>query len=291
MATVEKATLGMFDEIHTLLKGFNNPRLGANEWRGLFTYPWFDDAEAPGVVLLDGGKVVGFLGTIYSRRCIDGKMEKFCNATSWIVEPGFRGESVKMLLPLMRMLDCTVTNFSPSATVTKIFEQLGFRYLDTHARIFFPLPQVWRLFKRSAYTLVTDSAQIPALVGEQDRKLFQDHSGFKCGHIALSSGRADERYCYCIYTNIIRNKLHFNHIQYVSDPALFREHAQRIGFELFKRTGTPFMKVDCRLLGPQEENIPGSFRFRVTSPRMYKSEGLKAAQVDNLYSELVILNL
>jgi hypothetical protein len=288
MATVQKADIGMFDEIHALLKDFNNPRLGREEWRELFTYPWHDEADAPGYVLMDGASVVGFLGTIFSQRPINGRIEKFCNVSSWIVKPEWRGESIKMVLPLVRMPDCTVTNFSPSTTVSKIFEQLGFRYLDTHAFIFYPTARLYRLLKKSAYTLITDEARILEKLSESDRVIFRHHSGFKCGHILLYR-ESDREYCYCIYTNIVRRKLHFNHMQHIGNPAVFIDHAEAIGARLFLRTGTPFMKVDCRLLGAS--TLPGTIRFKVTSPRMFKSERVESAQVDNLYSELVILNL
>ncbi|HLP16754.1 MAG TPA: hypothetical protein VK470_10880 [Bacteroidota bacterium] len=290
MATVEKADIGMFDDIHTLLKEFNNPRLGANEWRGLFTYPWIDPCEPPGYVLTDKGVIVGYLGTIYSRRMIAGATQRFCNVSSWIVQPEFRGESIKMVLPLVRMGDCTVTNFSPSPTVERIFQQLGFEYLDTHALIFYPGVSAVRLLTPTAFRFITDRSEIRQRLSASDRILFDHHSAFQCGHL-LFARESDGMYCYCIYTDIIRNRLHFNHLHYISCPEVFREHAQRFGLHLCVKTHSMFMKVDCRLLGASTHALPGSIRFRVTSPRMFKSHTLSPAQVDALYSELLILNI
>ncbi|MGE5313291.1 MAG: hypothetical protein ACM3Q4_01195 [Acidobacteriota bacterium] len=289
MATVQPADLGMFDDIHALLRQFNNPRLGAAEWRGLFTYPWRNPCDPPGYVLLDGARVVGFLGTVFSERRIGERTERFCNVTSWIVLPGYRGESIRMVLPLLRLPECTITNFSPSATVTRIFEQLGFAYLDTHAFIFYPGLRSFRLLRERPYELITDRARIETLVSEADRTLFRHHRDFRCGHLLLYS-RKTQSYCYLIYTTIIRNRLRFNHVQHVGDPELFLAHRENIGARLFFETGTPFLKVDCRLLG-SPRSIAGSIRFRVTCPRMYKSTRLAPSEIDNLYSELLILNL
>lgn len=288
MATVEKADVGMFDDIYAILKKFNNPRLGPEEWRRLFTYAWRDPASAPGFVLMDGPRVVGFIGTIYSQRCINNRMENFCNVTSWIVEPEYRGESIRMVLPLVRMPETTITNFSPSTTVTKIFEQLGFQYLDTHAFIFYPSHRVYRILRRTGVRFITDEAEVREHLTAQQRVLFDHHSAYACTHLLLLDETTGAT-CYCISTKILRNHLHFNHVQHVSNPGMFIDHAEAIGLRLCMHTGTPLMKVDCRLLGVPR--IPGAIRFRVTSPRMFKSERVAAHEVDNLYSELVILNL
>jgi hypothetical protein len=286
MTSVQKADIGMFDEIHGLLEGFKNPRLGAEDWRRLFTHLWNKEDGAPGYVLVQDSRIVGFLGTIFSERSIGGQHEQFCNVTSWIVLPEYRREGVKLILPLLRLRGCTITNLSPSHSARQIFERLGFHYLDTEARIFYP--HLFPSTRKNGSAVITDPDAIAQIVGSDDLKILEDHRPYQCGHVLLCDN-ANGKYCYCIYTTIIRKSLRFSHLQYISDPCVFLAMADAVGSRLFALRQSLFMKVDCRLLGNRA--VPHSVRFKVTSPRMYRSETLKAGQIDNLYSELIILNI
>jgi hypothetical protein len=288
MATVQKADIGMFDDIHALLEDFHHLHLGRDDWRRLFFHPWNTNADLPGFVLVQHSRIVGFLGTIFSTRCINGKAEQFCNVSSWIVKPEFRREGISLLLPLLRLRSCTLTNFSPSRTACQIFERLGFRYLDFEARVFYPPPHMFRMKPVSAYSALTDLEAIARVIGDGDRKIMEDHKQFRCGHVLIRD-HDGEKSCYCIYTSIIRNSLRFSHIQYLSNAPVFLEAVDVIGAGIFSLKKTLFMKVDCRLL--PRKNVPRSLRYRVTSPRMYRSETVRPEQIDNLYSELIILNL
>lgn len=66
----------MFEEIHQLLLDFNNSDITKDDWRNLFSHSWKGDDDQYGYVLVDGGKIVGFLGTIFSEREVDGTDRK-----------------------------------------------------------------------------------------------------------------------------------------------------------------------------------------------------------------------
>ena len=103
MLEIKLADICMFEEIYEVLKGFKNPRINMDDWKNLLTYHWRTPDENPGFVLLDDGRVVGYIGTIFSKRHVNGKIEKNCNLTSWIVKDKYRKESLKLLLHILKL--------------------------------------------------------------------------------------------------------------------------------------------------------------------------------------------
>ena len=90
MATVRKAVPGDFNKTYPLLEKFNNASLKREDWEQLFVNPWKSLEEYCGYILVEAGRVVGYLGALFSVRRIQGQEYKFCNVTSWIVEREYR---------------------------------------------------------------------------------------------------------------------------------------------------------------------------------------------------------
>src|SRR5262245_64825043 len=85
MMVVEKGTPAMFDDVYPLLSELDGS-YSREKWREIFDYQWESDEGYVGYALVDGRKVVGFNGAIFSRRIIDGREARVCNLTSWIVD-------------------------------------------------------------------------------------------------------------------------------------------------------------------------------------------------------------
>ncbi len=284
MTTVEKADSGMLDDIHALLTTCRTHHTGSESRHRHAEDTVLSGGDASGFVLVDHAAIVGFLGTIFSERSIDGRTEPFCNVCRWIVTPDHRSDAARLLEPLYGLRDHTLTYFSPSPAARHLFERLGFQYLDFAARIFSPHPMLFRVKPESEYSVLTDPDAIASLLDDAERKLLEDHRPYACGHVLVRHER-DERSCYCIYTTITRNSLRFSHLHHLSDAAVFLDAVDAIGNSLFDAHKTLFLKVDTRLLGGH--HATHSIPFTVNPPRMYRSEHLRPDQIDNLYSELV----
>lgn len=90
---------------------------------------------------MEGGKLVGHIGTICSRRDIGGRQKRICNITSWMVLPAYRRSSMRLLRAIRAIRaipDCTITDFTSSKTVCVILESLGFNLLETATARFCP---------------------------------------------------------------------------------------------------------------------------------------------------------
>jgi hypothetical protein len=287
MATVEKATPAMFDDIYPLLLELDSSPSMREKWRLIFDYHWGSDEGHVGYALIDSGKVVGFNGTLFSRRIVDGKEVRFCNLTSWVVKDQYRGESLRLVFPLLKLKGYTLTNLTMNERASAIVQRLGFKSLDTKVRLLFPVPQLSRAVRKDPPVIVSDQTSIGEILDPANLRIFKDHLKYKCGHLVIQDGDSQ---CYLLFTGKrYNNKVPYGQIQYISNRGVFLDRLNDIKLHLLKTRKYLFLAVDERLIG--NNAIPYSRAHPLRIPKMYKSDVLTGEQVDNLYSELVVLGL
>jgi RimJ/RimL family protein N-acetyltransferase len=290
MAKVEKVTPAMFDDIYPLLLELDDSQLTGEKWRLIFDYRWEFDEGHVGYALIDDRQVVGFNGTLFSRRIIDGMEARFCNLTSWIVKEKYRTESLRLLFPLLNLKGYTLTNLTMNERAWAIAKRLGFMNLDTHVRLLFPIPQLSGRAGETPPAIVSDQARIAEILNPAHLRIFSDHSQYDCGHLVIQE---NDSYCYLLYTSKSYKKYNckipYGHIQYISDRDIFLKYLNRIRLHFLTSNRYLFLAVDERLIG--NAHLPYSKIYQLKIPKMYKSEVLTGEQVDNLYSEIVVLGL
>ncbi|TMA38660.1 MAG: hypothetical protein E6J82_17505, partial [Deltaproteobacteria bacterium] len=71
-----------FEEIYPLLRLFPTTQMSKDDWhRMLFSTSWSDNPQR-GYALYSGGKPVGFIATIFSKRELAGRLEPICSLSS-----------------------------------------------------------------------------------------------------------------------------------------------------------------------------------------------------------------
>ncbi len=285
MIHVEPATASMFEEVAPLFEGFNNPKITRGQWRTLFDYPWPCAEPARGFILRDDARCVGFFGTIWSERDIAGRRERLCNLTSWITLPEYRNHSLLLLKAVLALGDCTITCHSPAANLYPIYKKFGFSDLETHLRIVLPWPSLPPRLGLGA-RVFTDPARIAPRLCESERRILEAHRLPGCGHL-LIEGRHGS--CYLVFTRTRGRRRHFSHLHYIGAPSVFVRSLNRIQLHLLAVNHTPLIMIDARLAA--ELDLPHSRLAPLAVPHVFRSGSLAPAQIDNLYSELILLGL
>lgn len=287
MVELRKIDRSMISDLHRLLRELN-PRLTEDDWERAFNYTWGTEEDYCGYGLFAGSEPVGFLGLIFSRRLIDNKIEAFCNITCWIVKKEYRGYGLRLIQPVLKLKDYTITDLTPSSAVFQILERLGFRELDTGFRIL--LPSTHRGARRAAEdsdNVVQDEALIERELNDSDRKLFKDHKSYKCGHLLARDGQS---YCYLVYTRVEWRRFPYGYIHYISNLDVFAKYSRVIRAAIAGSCKSWLVVVDSRLT--QSVKLPLSFDLPFRYPKLYRSGStLRPAQIDNLYTELVVLHM
>lgn len=288
MVSLRKIDCSRFNEIYPLLDSFDS-KLDKESWKTLFNYQWNQPSPYCGYGLFeDDDTPVGYLGMLFSQREIDCKKHDFCNLTSWVVRPDYRSHSLSMMMPVMRLKDHTITDLSATETVIKLSERLGFKRLDTTVCVLLPSPLSIKKDSAKEYSLYKDAEIATLDLSSTDRAILEDHYPYKNCH-QLVVQVSNYEYCHVLYTLNRDPILSYCHIQAISNRSLFEQLQAVIRNCIRRDTGISLIIVDSRLV--QSIKLPFSFEAPLGAPRIYRSPELAAAQVDNLYSEYILLGL
>lgn len=275
----------MFEEIHEHLLVLLDRERPKEEWRRIFEYSWDRTEDHVGLALYEADEPVAYMGLLFHEREIDGARRRFCNVSSWIAKERYRQEATLLVLALRRLRDHTITNLSPNDEVLEIFERLGFEVLDDHWTIFSPTRILRAAAFGSGVRVREDPRRLEAILDGTDARVFEDHRGV-AQHVLAE---LPDGYCYVVYTIGRRWHVRIARVHYLSDADGFAKSLPRLQRHWLLRHGAVLAECDCRLVEGLE--FPATFRRPRVWPRLYRSPDLDRPQVDNLYSEVVLLNL
>lgn len=285
MVSIERIYSEDLPKVLPLLAEFN-PHSAKIDWAKLFNYNWEKDEDYCGLGLLHNGNIVGFLGTIFSRRRINNKEIKFCNLTAWYVKEEFRNRALSLMWPIQTLKNYTVTDLTPTRDVSLILEKLGFDELDSRIKILLPSHRARKNHDTPSAVFINESNTVIDLLSDTESKILHDHLSTQCKH-SIIKDKLD--YCYIIYTVITVQKIHFAYIHYLSNLNIFLKYNVQFRDDLLTACKANFIILDSRLA--RNKKLPSSFNLPVRAPKFFKSSILTAPQIDNLYSELTLLNV
>jgi hypothetical protein len=275
---VHPATPRDVPAITQFLHGFW-PQIEPAAWRPLFEYDWIADKPDQGFLLTDAqGAIAGFIATIYADRETAQGSVRFCNVSSWAVLPEHRAYAIMLIREVLRRLDCTVTNLSPTPEAQSFFLRVGFKPLEDTKLVWLPFANPETLGRRGT-RIEDDPARIAELLDARGRRIVADHP--RCRHLVIEEGGAVSQ-----VVRIVRRKrgVRVSELLYCSDSALLARTFERVKLHILRRDLSAALASDRRLLG---ENVPRGLRL----PRnaCFRSTRAEAGEIDNLYSEYALL--
>jgi hypothetical protein len=255
-------------------------RVAVDHWARALGPPWAVDRANAGFMLLDGKAVVGVLLAFYADRTVDGRSESFCNLGAWCVLPEYRFHSLRLLKAALAQEGYHFTDLSPNSHVVGIITKLGFRFLDTTTAL---LPNIPWPTLPGRTTISSDPALIERTLTGRDLQLYRDHAGTNAArHLVLIR---DDEWCYVIFRKDRRKQIPlFVTVLYVSNVELFRRMVRPLCRHMLFHHRAAATLGEHRNLGYRPR-----FGFTVETQRrkMFRSDTLEPAQIDDLYSELV----
>jgi len=285
-AVVKKVYKDDFEKVYGLLSDFRDPSLEKNQWRQLFINTWGNFEGYCGYGLVARDEIVGFLGTVFSKRYLNGKEYKFCNLSSWIVKPKYRAKSISLLWPVLKLKDYTITNLTCAPTLYNLFKKLGFKDLGSFRVIFPPIPPYKLNYGKSKYCIIEDQSIINKRLSHNDLLIFNDHINYKCIHIIIAGDNGE---CYIVATRVRKKGLPFIYIHYISNLFIFTELIYKTALQILVKHKSMGIMVDERLLRSQKFSL--AIKNKAPVFKVYKSLSLPPDDIDNLYTELILLNL
>jgi len=300
------------------------PSRPAEKWALLFNYPWFSAPPDYGFLAEERGRVIGFMGAIYSDRRLGGEVMRVCGMSSWCVSEDQRGRGVgKMVadayLDYMAAQGLPVMLLSVGPHVVDFFVERGSKSFLEFRRVRYAVPSFFDLLSSRRAIWVEASSLTRNEVGERAYRIVQDHLELHChvrsiridGHTLVIISRrrvvgidrprwatrmAGEQKQSSTGLgrwiergkDILRGSVPSTEVLFVSDAKLFRKHLRTIVPHL------TFSDRTVAISGPGEVlGLPSPSGCARVDDYMYIGlpESIDPSELDALYSELVLLGL
>jgi hypothetical protein len=256
----------------------------AEEWANAFMQDWCPNKPNNGFVIRDEGRIVGGIGAIYAERPVRGRLERFCNITSWCVLDAFRAQSMRLAMAVTSQPGYHLTDLTPTEVVSKTLQFLKFKPMNERHAVWPNLP--WPFARLGGVRVVSDATQIGRVLAPDDIKTYHDHSQLRwLNHLAVGMAGA---WCYVVWKRTRLKGITGAVIIAASEPQLFLRYRQAIGSYLLVHHGLSYTRVESRLLSRIPKLCIELSGYR---NKVFKSDTLGAADISNLYSELVALDL
>jgi hypothetical protein len=273
----------LLDFCRFLTSNLSNVR-SAEEWASAFRQHWGVEKPNNGFMLLDNGQIVGGIGAIYAQRLVHGKPEQFCNITSWCVLDQHRSQSMRLALALTSQPGFHFTDLTPTEVVSKMLQFLKFRPMNERQAVWPNL--LWPFSLLAGVRVITDSNAIEQVLSPEDAKVYLDHRHLTwLNHLAV--GRTGD-FCHVVYKRTQLRGLPGAFILGFSKPGQLIKYRFALGNHLLFKKGLIFTRVESRLLSriPKPSIELAGFRNKV-----FRSDTLTEADIGNLYTEIVALDL
>lgn len=257
-----------------------NPGITPEAWARSFDYPWMPDRPNNGFRLMDGPRLVGVLVGYYSERRLGTRSVKCCNLSSWCVLPDYRAHSFSLIRRMLAQSDYQFIDLTPTDQVIRISSRLNFKRVDSD-RILVPhLPLPLRRGLK-----VSKPDELPATaLSERARAIFEDHRTLpSISHLAI--GRPPD-YCYIIYAKQRRKGVPCAVIRHVEPRESLSDYLPYLGGYLLFHEGLLASVVEERFLLRRPFC---SIKLARPSCKFYRGAALEPGDIDNLYSEVVLL--
>jgi hypothetical protein len=253
-------------------------------WTEAFRQRWCPAKPNNGFLIRHDGRIVGGIGAIYAERQVRGRVERFCNITSWCVQNEFRGQSMRLAMALTGQPGFHFTDLTPTEVVSRTLQFLKFKPMDERQAIWPNLP--WPFAAPTGTRVVSRPDRILEMLGPDEVRAYQDHRHLPwLMHAAVGRPRAA---CYVVWKRTRWKGLPGARILALSEPEAFLRLRAAFGSHLLVRHGLSYTRAESRLL-PRLPRLcieQSGYRHKV-----FRSETLSAADMSNLYSELVALDL
>ncbi|MBF0285662.1 MAG: hypothetical protein HQL51_14520 [Magnetococcales bacterium] len=297
MAEIQPIGEERVPEVCAFLHRHLNARIPEAGWRRALLNGWDPEPPHHGFCLMDGHRLVGVVAVIFSRREIGGREVRLCNPTGWVVLPEYRAQAVQLFWSVYAQpgVEYLVTSHMP----------LGARLLALWK--FRPIPGCYwvtpNLPRPASGRVETQPEALESLLPEPLLTHYRRHRPFGWLRHAVvtftppaTSGEKREggekrralEVLYVIYRTRRWKRAPSVEVLYVSDGGLYLRGAARLARHFLLREGCLVTRVEQRFL-PERPAL--ALEERTATPRAFCKSSLSDAELSNLYTEVLALDI
>jgi hypothetical protein len=281
---VVEVDASMIDEVHNLVRRFDNPLATRQRWLTALDQPWRPPNRPSGYASIVDGEMVAFLGALYSKRVLDGQPFEFCNFHSLICDPAHARSALRLIMRAEKVENLHSTVLTPVRNVHHMLIRMGFRPVDHRLLALRPLARGRDRSGGAGLTMTHGPEAIIDRVDEHQARLITDHAATDCRYLLAER---DGQRCLVIYQRL-GIRVPYGFVLHVGDRQLLQRASGPIRQEIMNDLGVRLVGVDSRMAGGR---LPGSMALPTDTRRMLRSEVVPPHLVYNLYSEFPVLGV
>ena len=271
--TAERAEVEAF--MHA---AFPRAKWGADGWTRLLANRWGGPQGEFAVVAMDGAQLVGVMGMNDSIRHTARGPRRYRNLTSWYVLKSHRRMGLGEMLMHRAMADpkVTSTNLTSAKAALPLVDRIGFKVLDAERL-------VWRQSGGAALPMTLDPLR-DAKLNPVDTQVLSDHADLNLKPVTIETPDGP-----CTLVLSVKQKVdeYITHeVVYIGQPDLLARHGRAIADTLLPDEGAVF-SIDSRLVAAAHPDTVEPIEV----PRFYEGTSLLHAEIDHMYSEIVLMDM
>ena len=227
--------------------------------------------------------IVGFMGTIYSKRNFNNREYTYCNIHSWVVEEAYRINSFLLLTPLISQ-EITLTAFTPVKSLIGLLEKFDFKKVKMKYRIIllFNFP----ISKKSDYFIEKNSIEIKKRINKSDLKVYESYYSLPYEKFLIINKKDNSKYFLVIASRVKKKGLSVLNLFYTSNTAAFKNN-----WNQFKNIISKEFKINfCSQYFFQDDYgaLPNNVFLSKTKEKHICVKNLPPnINIDTLYSDLI----
>lgn len=279
MVTVTFAPPSQRAEVEAFMHAaFPRAKWGAEGWTRLLANRWGGANGEFAVTARDGDTLVGVMGMNDSIRHTPRGPKRYRNLTSWYVLKSHRGMGLGETLMHTAMADpeVTSTNLTSAKAALPLVGRIGFNVLDA-TRL------VWRQSGAAPLSLTLDPLRDTSL-NAIDAKVLSNHAGLNLKPVVIETPDGPLTLVLSVKQKVDEYVTH--EVTYVGQPDLLARHASAVADTLLPEQAAVF-SVDSRFI----TGAQGGISEPIEVPRFFKGTSLLPAEIDHMYSEIVLMDM
>lgn len=279
MLNVTFATIDQRVEVEAFMHAaFPRAKWGADGWKRLLANRWGGEKGEFAVTARDGDQLVGVMGMNDSLRHTPRGPQRYRNLTSWYVLKTHRGMGLgeKLMHHAMADPEVTSTNLTSAKAALPLVDRIGFKVLDAQRHVWqqsgtAPLPQ-------------TLDPLADADLNAVDTRVLADHADLNLKPMVIETPDGPITLVLSVKQKVDEYVTH--EVVYVGQPEVLAAHGRVVADTLLPETDGIF-SVDSRLVyGATPDTTE-----QIEVPRFYKGTSLLPAEIDHMYSEIVLMGM
>ena len=165
--------------------------------------------------------IVGFMGTIFSKRIFDNKEYIYCNIHTWIVDEIHRINSFLLLTPLIKK-KITLTAFTPVNSLIGLLKKFQFEKIEIKYKIvcFF---NFFILQKKNFYFIEKENSIIREKLNKNEMKIYENYYNLPYEKFIITDKNDSSKYIFIIASKAKKKGINVLNFFYVSNNSEFKK--------------------------------------------------------------------